>query len=137
MEPRLTHLAARSSGIEASAVTEGWVHTLAPIEAGEQVCKGDRGHVPIKLRTAEHSDAAPSSCWGPCPSPPRATWNSDPHRRQPQHSFVASFTGGRSGVPWTAALPPPWQALGQDLRAPAFSRYQVAPRPTPPGPSAS
>lgn len=50
MEPRLTHPAARSSGIEASAVTEGWVHTLAPIEAGEQVCKGDRGHVPIKLR---------------------------------------------------------------------------------------
>lgn len=41
MEPRPTHLAAWSSGIEASAVAEGWVHTLAPVEAGEQVCKGD------------------------------------------------------------------------------------------------
>lgn len=46
MEPRLTHLAARPSGIEASAVTEGWVHTLTPIEAGEQVCKGDTGISP-------------------------------------------------------------------------------------------
>lgn len=41
MEPRPTHLAAWPSGIEASAVTEGWVHTLAPVEAGEQVCMGD------------------------------------------------------------------------------------------------
>lgn len=41
MEPRPTHLAARPSGIEASAVTEGWVHTLTTVEAGEQVCKGD------------------------------------------------------------------------------------------------
>ena len=40
-EPRPTHLAAWPSGIEASAVTEGWVHTLAPVEAGEQVCMGD------------------------------------------------------------------------------------------------
>lgn len=41
IELRLTHLAAWPGGIEASAVTEGWVHTFAPVEAGEQVCRGD------------------------------------------------------------------------------------------------
>lgn len=40
-ELRRTHLAAWPGGIEASAVTEGWVHALAPVEAGEQVCRGE------------------------------------------------------------------------------------------------
>lgn len=45
-EIRPTQLATRSSGIEASAVTESWVYTLAAIETGEQVCKRDTGALP-------------------------------------------------------------------------------------------
>lgn len=45
-EIRPTQLATRSGGIEASAVTESWVNTLAAIEAGEQVCKRDTGALP-------------------------------------------------------------------------------------------
>lgn len=40
-EIRPTQLATGSGGIEASAVTESWVHTLTPIEARKQVCKRD------------------------------------------------------------------------------------------------
>lgn len=69
MEPRPTHLAARPSGIEASAVAEGRVHTLTPVEAGEQVCKGDRRHLPVKPRLAEPIEAAPPSGWNPRPQP--------------------------------------------------------------------
>jgi hypothetical protein len=52
MESRFTHLAAWSSGIEASAVTEGLVHTLTPIEAGEQVCKRDTESFPQGAETS-------------------------------------------------------------------------------------
>lgn len=45
-EIRPTQLATRASGIEASAVTESWVDTLAAIETGEQVYKRDTETLP-------------------------------------------------------------------------------------------
>lgn len=45
-EIRPTQLATRASGIEASAVTESWVYTLAAIETGEQVYKRDTETLP-------------------------------------------------------------------------------------------
>lgn len=70
-EFRPTHLTAWSCGIEASTVTEGWVHTLSPVETGEQVCRGDTEGTPlIKPSWAEPQDAAPPSCQAPDPALP-------------------------------------------------------------------
>lgn len=89
------------------------MHTLAPVEAGEQVCKGDtEGTSPSSRDWRDSGIKHLPHARAPGPSPPRATWNSDAHPRQSQHSSVASLNGGTSWVPQTAAQPLPWQAGG-------------------------
>lgn len=98
MEPRPTHLAAWSSSVEASTVTVCWVHTLAPVEAGEQVCKGDTEAPPHRAETPELRDEAPPSCQGSRPYPSQY-YMKFRHPRQFQHSSAANLNEDTSMVP--------------------------------------